>query len=155
DFLKRVVHKSVYDPFVQAHAANRDTAYKLYKKGDMRNALPMEFTGAAYRFGHSGIRNAYRLNQDFQRKIFDGSDDAAESLVGFGDLPESHRIDWSLFVTDQLAPGVKGSNPSQVGGQDVPPDKHRLQYAYKIDTTLVDPLAMLPPRIAGSVPAPF
>src|SRR5258708_15159897 len=43
DFLKRVVHKSVYDPFVQAHASNRGTAYKLYKKGNMRNALPMEF----------------------------------------------------------------------------------------------------------------
>ena len=155
DFLKRVVHKSVYDPFVQAHAANRATAYKLYKKGDMRHALPMEFTGAAYRFGHSGIRNAYRLNQTFQRKIFDGSDDAAESLVGFGDLPETHQIDWSLFVTDQLAPGTKGNNPSQVGGIDVPPDPHRLQYAYKIDTSLVDPLAMLPPRIAGSAPAPF
>lgn len=58
-------------------------------------------------------------------------------------------------MTDQLAPGTKGSNPSQVGGQDVPADKHRLQYAYKIDTSLVDPLAMLPPRIAGSAPAPF
>ena len=155
DFLKRVVQNSVYDPFVQAHATNRDTAYKLYKKGDMRKALPMEFTGAAYRFGHSGIRNAYRLNQDFQRKIFDGADNSAESLVGFGDLPESHRIDWSLFVTDQLAPGTKGSNPSQVGGQDVQANKHRLQYAYKIDTSLVDPLAMLPPRIAGSAPAPY
>jgi hypothetical protein len=155
DFLKRVVQKSVYDPFVQAHAANRDSAYKLYKKGDMRKALPMEFTGAAYRFGHSGIRNAYRLNQDFQRKIFDGADDAAESLVGFGDLPETHKIVWSLFVTDQLAPGAKGNNPSMVGGQKVPDKKDRLQYAYKLDTSLVDPLSMLPPRIAGAAQPPF
>ncbi|WP_027526430.1 peroxidase family protein [Bradyrhizobium sp. Ec3.3] len=148
DLLKRIVQKPVYDSFVQDRAANGDEAYKLYKKGD-RTALPLEFTGAAYRYGHSAIRNAYRLNENFQRRIFDGADNAAESLVGFGDLPESHRIDWSLFVTDQLAPGTKGDNPSQVGGVDVGPDKHRLQYSYKIDTSLVNPLLVLPPRIGG------
>jgi hypothetical protein len=152
DFLKRVVQKAVYDPFVEDHAAHGDRAYKLYRNGAMRDALPMEFTGAAYRFGHSGVRNAYRLNQGFQRLIFNGADDAAESLVGFGDLPESHKIDWGLFVTDRLPPGTKGNNPSQVGGQDVPADTHRLQYAYKLDTTLVNPLLALPPRIGGPGP---
>jgi Animal haem peroxidase len=151
DFLARVVQKPVYDAFVGDHKAKGEAAYKLYKKS-LRGALPMEFTGAAYRFGHSGVRNAYRLNDHFQRLIFNGADDAAESLVGFGDLPESHIIDWSLFVTDQLAPGTKGSNPSQVGGQDVPPDARRLQYAYKLDTTLVNPLLALPPRIGGPGP---
>lgn len=29
------------------------------------------------------------------------------------------------------------------------PDKHRLQYSYKIDTSLVNPLLVLPPRIGG------
>jgi hypothetical protein len=129
-----------------------DKAYKLYKKGELRHALPLEFTGAAYRFGHSGVRNAYRLNETFQRLIFNGADDATESLVGFGDLPESHKIDWSLFVTDKLAPGAKGSNPSQIGGQDVPADSRRLQYAYKLDTSLVNPLLALPPRIGGPGP---
>ncbi|MGY8678747.1 hypothetical protein Q2941_13240 [Bradyrhizobium sp. UFLA05-153] len=32
---------------------------------------------------------------------------------------------------------------------DVGPDKHRLQYSYKIDTSLVNPLLVLPPRIGG------
>jgi Animal haem peroxidase len=152
DFLKRVVQKAVYDSFVQDHATRGDGAYKLYTKGQIRDALPLEFTGASYRFGHSGVRNAYRLNQNFQRLIFNGSDDATDSLVGFGDLPETHKIDWSLFVTDRLAPGEKGNNPSQVGGQDVPPNPHRLQYAYKLDTTLVNPLLALPPRIGGPGP---
>jgi Animal haem peroxidase len=151
DFLRRIIQPAVYDSFARNHAEDRDDAYKLYK-GDLRNALPLEFTGASYRFGHSGVRNAYRLNQNFQHKIFDGSDNATESLVGFGDLPEDHIIDWSLFVTDQLPPGAKGNNPSQVGGVDVPPDSHRLQYAYKLDTTLVNPLRTLPPRIGGPGP---
>jgi hypothetical protein len=69
DFLKRVVRSSVYDPFVHDHATHGDAAYKLYKKGPLREALPLEFTGAAYRFGHSGIRNAYRLNAGFQRRF--------------------------------------------------------------------------------------
>jgi hypothetical protein len=152
DFLKRVVHKSVYDSFLHDYATKKDGAYKLYKKGDVRIALPLEFTGAAYRFGHSGIRNAYRLNEDFQRLIFNGADDAAESLVGFGDLPASHQIDWSLFLTGQLSPGEKASNPSKIGGQDVAPDKHRLQFAYKFDTSMVNPLLSLPPRIGGTAP---
>ena len=152
DFLKRIVQKPVYDDFVQHHAATGDKAYKLYKKGPVREALPVEFTGAAYRFGHSGVRNAYRLNQTFQRLIFNGADDATESLVGFGDLPEDHKIDWSLFVTDKLAPGLKGDNPSEVNGQPVQPDPRRLQYAYKIDTSLVNPLLALPPRIGGLGP---
>jgi hypothetical protein len=152
DFLKRIVQKQVYNDFVQDHASRGDKAYKLYKKGTVRNALPMEFTGAAYRFGHSGVRNAYRLNQTFQRLIFNGADDATESLVGFGDLPENHKIDWPLFVTDKLAPGTKGDNPSQVGGKPALPDAQRLQYAYKLDTTLVNPLLALPPRIGGLGP---
>jgi len=152
DFLKRIVQKPVYEDFVQDRLARGDKAYKLYKKGELRRALPLEFTGAAYRFGHSGVRNAYRLNEMFQRLIFNGADDATESLVGFGDLPESHKIDWSLFVTDKLAPGTKGSNPSQIGGQDVPADSHRLQYAYKLDTSVVNPLLALPPRIGGLGP---
>lgn len=150
DFLKRVVQKAVYDTFVQDHAANGAAAYKLYKPGPMRKALPMEFTGAAYRFGHSGVRNAYRLNEDFQTRIFDGSDNAVLSLVGFGDLPSSHVIDWRLFFTGGPAPGMKGDNPSKVGGTDVPAKKHRLQYAYKIDTSLVNPLLAMPPRIGGT-----
>ncbi len=149
DFLKRIVQKPVYDDFVQHHASTGDKAYKLYKKGPVREALPVEFTGAAYKFGHSGVRNAYRLNQAFQRLIFNGADDAAESLVGFGDLPEDHKIDWSLFVTDKLAPGTKGDNPSSANGHDVEADPHRVQYAYKLDTSLVNPLLALPPRIGG------
>lgn len=144
DFLKRIVQKPVYDAFVEDHASHGGAAYKLYKPGAMRAALPMEFTGAAYRFGHSGVRNAYRLNAGFQRRIFDGTNSSIESLVGFGDLPSDHAIDWTLFLSEDLAPGVKGDNSSTA-----PESAARLQYAYKIDTTLVDPLMMLPPRIAG------
>ena len=150
DFLKRIVRKEVYDEFKNDFESHGNAAFKLFKPGPVRSALPLEFTGAAYRFGHSGVRNAYRLNDDFRRLIFDGSDDAAESLVGFGDLPDSHKIDWKLFFTDKLAPGDKASNASKnPDGTDVASDKKRLQFAYKLDTTLVDPLAHLPHRISG------
>jgi hypothetical protein len=151
DFLKRIVQKSVYDGFVSAFNQNENAAFKLYKPGPARAALPLEFTGAAYRFGHSGVRNAYRLNDGFQKRIFDGSDDSADSLVGFGDLPASHQIDWTLFYTNALAPGDKADNPStNPDGSDVAPKKKRLQFAYKLDTSLVDPLAHLPGRISGA-----
>jgi hypothetical protein len=151
DFLKRIVQKKVYDDFTTDYLANGNTAFKLYKPGPARAALPLEFTGAAYRFGHSGVRNAYRLNDGFQKRIFDGSDDAADSLVGFGDLPDSHKIDWTLFFTKTLAPGDKANNSGKKpDGTDVESDKRRLQFAYKLDTSLVDPLAHLPSRISGT-----
>lgn len=151
DFLRRIVQKSVYDQFVQEYKALGANAYKLYKPGSMRNALPVEFTGAAYRYGHSGVRNAYRLNKDFRRLIFTGNNIATDSLVGFGELPEDHVIDWSLFVTNKLEPGAKGDNPSKkVDGSAVDANKSRLQYAYKLDTSLVNPLLALPPRIGGT-----
>lgn len=157
DFLKRIVQKKVYDDFVHSYQTLGTPAFKLYKPGPARNALPLEFSGAAYRFGHSQIRNAYRLNAGFQRRIFDGDDNSAESLVGFGDLPFTHKIDWTLFATNALLPGVKADNAStKADGTKIADNPGRLQFAYKIDTSLVDPLAHLPPRIGG-VPsdAPF
>lgn len=142
DFLKRIVSKGVYDEFVTDYARSGGDAFRLYKRGPKREALPLEFTAAAYRFGHSGVRNGYRLNSEFQKKIFNESNSAEDSLVGFGDLPESHKIDWKLFLSPEQKPGTKAENTNS--------GKGRLQFAYKLDTTLVEPLRMLPPRIAGT-----
>lgn len=110
--------------------------------------MPVEFSTAAYRFGHSMVRPIYRLNTQLA-----GGDDPNKStpeevklgvagrffifagvqkrgLNGFDEFPSQWAIDWSLFFD------IKGSI-DRVG-------KERVQPAYKIDTSLVNPLGFLP-----------
>jgi hypothetical protein len=99
--------------------------------------MPVEFSVAAYRFGHSMIRPIYRINQTADRlPIFAAP--PVPSLVGFGAFPTNLAIDWSLFF--------KMGNPPLLGPQ-------RVQPAYKIDTSLVNPLGSLPPSVAVKPPS--
>ena len=89
--------------------------------------IPVEFSVAAYRFGHSMVRPIYRLNLTLKRKtIF--AKDGDESLNGFREFLPGWAIDWDLFF-----------NP----GNALLTGENRIQKAYKIDTSLVNPLAHL------------
>ena len=100
--------------------------------------MPVEFSGAAYRFGHSMVRPDYRLSSadlgdtDGRLDIFRPSS-LGEALNGFRTIPESLGIDWNLFFETggrRLADNATGRN--------------RIQPAYKIDSSLVSPLSRLP-----------
>lgn len=99
--------------------------------------IPVELSVAAYRFGHSMVRPIYRLRGGLDRlPIFDLKD---PSLVGFREFPAEWAIDWRLFFDF-------GNNPPKHGPT-------RIQPAYKIDSSLVNPLGSLPPSIASTVPS--
>jgi len=99
--------------------------------------IPVEFSVAAYRFGHSMVRPIYRLRGGLDRlPIFDPK---VPSLVGFNEFPADWAIDWKLFFDF-------GHNQPKLGPT-------RIQPAYKIDTSLVNPLGSLPPSIASQVPS--
>lgn len=54
-------------------------------------AIPFEFADAAYRFGHSQMRQTYRVQRD-------GEDlDLFPHLLGFRPVPSNRVIDWSLL----------------------------------------------------------
>jgi len=94
--------------------------------------MPVEFSVAAYRFGHSMIRPIYRLSRTVPR--FPIFADADPNLRGFRVFPNNWAIEWKLFFPiDPKAP-KKGSE--------------RVQPAYKIDSSLVNPLGSLPPSVA-------
>ena len=70
--------------------------------------MPVEFSAAAYRFGHSQVRPSYDLNGSItQRPIFAATDavGATDDLRGFRPLPSGWTVDWSLFFS------VGGSTP--------------------------------------------
>lgn len=93
-----------------------------------KGGIPVEFSAAAYRFGHSMIRPSYRLNQRVGHvPLFCP---AGEDLRGFRALPSNWGIDWGLFFPMSRRahdPGPRGVQP-----------------AYKIDTSLVNLLGSLP-----------
>ena len=143
DYLHRVVNNHTYDFFTQRRAEMGNAAYDLYKK-PLRTNLPKEFVGAAYRYGHSMVRTGYRLNASTKKMVFNKTDSTLDSLIGFQPLPSTHVIDdWARFFTPDAGIPLKNIPPAVENNPAV-----RLQWAYKIDTSLVLPLAELPPSIA-------
>lgn len=174
DYLPRIIEHTTLNAFVSMHDTGpdkRDKAYVLYKpnqKPDLRANLPREFVVAAYRFGHSMVRTGYRLcgnspmdGNGFSTRlpIFTPSNQPDISLLGFDPLPRTHVIDdWGrFFPLDQPRPGSRLTVNAGESVEDTEYDPTlRLQYAYKIDPSLTDPLGHLPPKVAkpGDVPAP-
>lgn len=62
--------------------------------------MPVEFSVAAYRFGHSMIRPTYRINDPVpELPIFSTNPNPGrfEAFHGFRPLPPSWTVDWSFF----------------------------------------------------------
>ncbi|UPT86552.1 heme peroxidase family protein [Bradyrhizobium barranii subsp. apii] len=148
DFVRRIVGDKMF------HAVYNGGKPKLhfYKPEDAQYPfMPVEFSVAAYRFGHSMVRPSYSLSAEIPHQrapknkldrlpIFkpDFSCDDVRSLNGFRPLPPGWGIDWSFFLPD-----VASDLPEPTA--ELPFDQFvRPQPAYRIDTMLVDPLSMLP-----------
>jgi hypothetical protein len=140
DFLTKIVSRSVLDAVSPAIVdaaksfANHPPALKVYWFRDRR--MPVEFSVAAYRLGHSMVRPGYRVNEITPPlKIFDHINPKG-GLNAFGEFPRTWTIDWQRFLDLGIGPSVST-------------DDDRVQRAYKIDTSLVEPLAHLPTSVAG------
>ena len=167
DFLPRIINREVLEDLQIDNKLKRAKNYALYTE-DKRSNLPLEFVGAAYRFGHSGVRFGYRLNE----KIADNSKSSSgkalsgrapiftvlgqESLVGFEPLRAHHEIDnWRRFFPDYDS-SIDSFKKAGLGNGPPEPNSDeeigtcRLQFAYKIDTSLVDPLRFLPDPVSAS-----
>lgn len=100
--------------------------------------MPIEFSAAVYRFGHSMVRPIYRLNTTLKDRNEIFSTNESKSLTGFRALPSDFAVDWRLFFKT-------GENTSR--------GEERLQKSYKIDTSLVNPLGSLPKVIGDNHPS--
>lgn len=110
-----------------------------------RPYMPVEFSVAAYRYGHSAVRPSYDINDVAKTDppvlnaaripLFDQTGQPRQSLNGFRPLPDSWGFQWKYFL-----PGITGSDPT---------DKRLPQPSYKIDETLSHPLGALPESTAA------
>ena len=151
DFLPRLCGEQVMHSLLPALAEGRGpNCGRSHRRitADLRpGEMPLEFSDAAYRYGHSAIRSVYRLNTQMKGTADEQSRNPAAAgrkfifaavdqsgLNGNRAFPEEWAIDWGLFfetrspmTPDQIATGPQKVQPS-----------------YKIDTSLVNPLAFLP-----------
>ena len=155
DFLPRIVDAGVLDSLKSGGAYDRS---KLMLFKDFKNPfMPIEFSVAAYRLGHSMIRPGYRLNDTVLLPIFPlppdqttGSPNFPEGLTGFRRLISDWALDWGRFIEIDVRPyGTSADNPT---GPQKLDNFGRLQFAYRIDTALADPLRNLPPTVANNPP---
>jgi hypothetical protein len=144
DFLSRIVSDTVLATLkTDGHYDQKKLRFFHWRHDPF---MPVEFSVAAYRLGHSMIRPGYRLNDHklipiFPRKGHPNQD----ALTGFRVPPPDHAIDWGRFIDSD--------DVLRADGGSVAADKHRLQFAYRIDTSLVGFLHDLPPTIASDKPA--
>jgi hypothetical protein len=140
DFLPTIMEAETY------RSVFPDPHHPVLRIPKLRHGLelmPVEFSVAAYRFGHSMIRPQYRLNTTIQRRpIFSTDTDDAADLGGFRPIPVDWAIDWQFFIDLE-----HGGTPA-AGDPLFDPIARKPQKAYKIDTSLVSPLRNLPARVA-------
>ncbi len=132
DFLPTILDKQTYES-VFPSAFRYVTTIPRLRENDLE-LMPVEFSVAAYRFGHSMIRPRYLLNPAIKGPIPIFSGDTAD-LGGFRPIPPGWAIDWQFFIDLGHDAGRKP------------------QLSYKIDTSLAHPLGNLPPRIARDPPS--
>jgi hypothetical protein len=121
EFLPHTVGQAVVD-------GTRDGTLKRFYKPANPNAakVPVEFSVAAYRFGHSQVRRAYELtNATGKVQVFSAT---APDLRGGRPLPAGRQIDWGNFVAELTRP------------ENVP----HVNVSRKIDTLISSSLFVLP-----------
>jgi hypothetical protein len=123
DYLKRILDEATYQDMVTEKDGRQDFKLKFYK-AKKNPYLPVEFSVAAFRFGHSMARPRYDINSVVRDlPLFaEGDPGPLGDFRGFRPLPERWTVDWSLFF--------------DLGGTT--------QRSRKIDTQLADALFRLP-----------
>jgi Animal haem peroxidase len=104
DFLPRIVESSGARPGL---GTAWPLARRTYFKWRDRPFMPVEFSAAAYRFGHSLVREDYMINdrQDAPVPIMNPNRAGGPFLGGFRRLPTDLRIQWeNFFPTTDLDP---------------------------------------------------
>lgn len=106
DFLRRVCHEQIVDDVLR----NGNRWYNPFAEPFF---MPLEFAVAAYRFGHTMVRDDYDFNLNFNRSEEPGTLPASLRLLftfsalsgqlgSFKTLPENWVIQWENFVDDDL-----------------------------------------------------
>lgn len=97
DFLKRLCDPNVYQFAVPRILDNADTTFPFFPAADGHGkmTMPVEFSVAAYRVGHTMVRSRYAANADNQDvELFD----ERFGTLGFSSTDERLKVDWKYLL---------------------------------------------------------
>jgi len=111
------------------------------------SAIPLEFSVAAFRFGHTMVRNGYDYNRNFGAEEFHKNEASLEDLFkftggggleGLDRLPINWVIDWKRMLGEAPVPASTS---------------RQSRFARSLDTGIAPTLADLPNEGAGESPS--
>jgi Animal haem peroxidase len=138
DFLPRIVEPRIVDEVF----SNGRKVFEVNPPSGSAPTMPIEFSVAAYRLGHSMIRGGYQWNRVFRQGgavpaslalLFQFSGTSGSMLPGFERLPTNWVADFRRLY-----------DFSALGKPDLLVEPGERNAAKRIDTVLVDPLKQLP-----------
>lgn len=147
DYLPRIVDPGI----VEDVFANGRTLFEPSPVPGDAPTMPIEFSVAAFRLGHSMVRDTYNWN-----RVFDNGGGTLNLLFGFSGTSGGLSGDNPLPST-WIADFRRLYDFAEAGRPDLVVPDAKFNRARKIDTRLTDPLATLPPGSFGSgspVPEP-
>lgn len=98
DFLRRLIGDDLHGRLLteeeQPDGSVRETVHLRFYRHKVNAYLPVEFSVAAYRFGHSQVRDEYSINGSFHRRLFNPNGD---DFRGFQALRPGWHASWPFF----------------------------------------------------------
>lgn len=98
DFLRRIIGQEMHQRLLTEEAepggGTREVLHLRFYRHKRNPYLPVEFSVAAYRYGHSQVRDRYSINRSFNRRVFDPNGD---DFRGFQPLRPGWHASWPFF----------------------------------------------------------
>ena len=115
DLLPRLVGSELVEELLQRARAGKSLRHYRWRTSPF---MPVEFAAAAFRFGHTLVRDSYRLNQQLRDiPVFSpragGDIGELEDLRGGRSLPADWQIHWPLFF--DFADGTQPQKAMAIG----------------------------------------
>ncbi len=132
DYLKRTIGADMLSRLLTTDDDGCETVRLKHYRPKKNAYMPVEFSAAAFRFGHSQVRGGYKINNTVPPlpTFLPGADvDRRADFRGFRGLPPQWTISWPFFFPLDEDPGPVASR--------------------KIDTSLAPPLFALPDASLG------
>lgn len=106
DFLGRIVGPDLLAHLLvrraEADGPPRESTRLRFYRHRVRPFMPVEFSVAAYRYGHSQVRDRYSINNTFERELFSP---AGDDFRGFQPLRPGWHASWPhFFELDPVGP---------------------------------------------------